>query len=102
MCHARSVKRGDNAQCQAEGCREEGGGVFAGVVSMSVCAVLLHKWRLVWQISKTKPQAIVMRAGGNEKRVMGRKRAHGGRAGNQRHVVNQGYKGGRPTPPYTP
>lgn len=33
----------------------------AGVVSMSVCAVLLHKWRLVWQISKTKPQAIVMK-----------------------------------------
>lgn len=41
--------------------------MFAGVVSMSVCAVLLHKWRLVWQISKTKPQAIVMRAAGNAK-----------------------------------
>lgn len=41
--------------------------MFAGVVSMSVCAVLLHKWRLVWQISKTKPQAIVMKAAGNAK-----------------------------------
>lgn len=58
----------------SKGVYSGGGGVFAGVVSMSVCAVLLHKWRLVWQISKTKPQAIVMRVGEGGMVVMERGR----------------------------